>query len=109
MKYFQVLVQPKDCPWDKLLQVIDIVGMWHYTRNIPSKEYYNILYTDYRMSIWCERTKTRFIFYNDWGAAFTYTNENGVDDKGRPVEGTLTSALPYVEKLVELKLIALII
>ena len=115
MNKFKILQDPKNTDWETLLKVIDCVGLWHYTRTIPSEKEYTVITNNsinesekYQMVISCLRTKTAFIFNQEWKASFYHTEEDGkIKDKFRPVEGQLYSAFSYIETLLDLGLIQL--
>ena len=107
MKYFQVLMRPQDCPWDKLIQIMDVVGIWHYSRSIPDEKDYEIERFKGIISISCKRTRTKFRFDQEWRASFRYFDVKGSIKNTYSTEGTLYSACEYIEKLAELEIITL--
>lgn len=108
MRLFHVIKEPSVCSWKKLLQVIDCVGMWHYSRTIPNIEDYVVKHKSGGVvTISCARTKTRFAFYKDWKCSFHYTDDKGAPSDKRTIEAGLSSAFDYVEKLIELELVTI--
>lgn len=107
MRIFQVIVTPHNCPWEKLIQVLDCVGLWHYSRTIPDKEDYEIEYKKEYITVRCSRTRTKFTFYTQWQAVFRYTDDKGEVLNKDTIEANLTMAFDYVEKLMELELVIL--
>lgn len=102
-KYFKVLIQPSDIPWNKMLKVLDCIGLWHYSRTIPDMRSYRITTTvDGDMTIVCLRTRTYFRIDRLWFAGFRYTDEQGSPHEKRTSEGQLYSAFSYINCLIEI-------
>ena len=106
--YFKLLNIPQyfiENDWKSFIKVIDTVGLWHYSRTIPNKSEYKFDFFDEHVIITCARTRTRFHFDEDWHCTFRYLDEEGEEKNKTTTEGTLFSAFPYIDVLIEIRAI----
>jgi hypothetical protein len=109
--HFKIIKTPSQIEWDDMLKVLDIVGLWHYTRTIPNKDCYEINEVnraegdklEIQTIIRCPRTAAFFKFSHDWKAMYSYLDrETGKIKDKRPTEGQLYSAFEYINCLLEI-------
>jgi hypothetical protein len=109
---FNIITGPSETPWDKMIQILDVVGMRPFSKVLPDKNNFEIRNSinpdgGYDLIVICNAARAYFEFTNKWAAHYSdLDTELRIVDK-RPVVGQLVSAFPYIEKLLELGVIAL--
>ena len=109
--YFKLLNTPHyfiENDWESFLKILDIVGIWHYSRSYPNKYDYTIEISNKYVLISCNRTNTNFKFSSSWQCRLKYLNSDGSDVNTFTIEGTLFSTFPYIDILIDVKAIKFI-
>jgi hypothetical protein len=109
---FKTEIKPKDVPWVHMIQILDIVGMRQFSRIMPQQDAYTFresVNLDNTMDyiITCDHSRSYFEFGQDWKGHYSDLDDTFRIVNRRPVEGQLASALPYIEKLLDLGVISL--
>lgn len=101
MKFFKV-VRWNDVKFKEVLQLMDIVGLWHYSRSHNSETYYKITKTSSELTIESNYTNTVFKFDNLWRPRLWHIDDFGRAKDKKLVECGLDCCYDYIEKLLEL-------
>lgn len=105
MKHFKVLRKWDDVNFTEILQLMDIVGLWHYSKTHNAQSYYKITKTSSELTIESTYTNTVMKFDGCWRARVWHIDDNGRAKDKRMIEGTLDFCYDYMDKLIDLKII----